>query len=365
MTATTLVASPFAAPLAAHGMRRGARVLAGALLLSLAVHLAITLWPVETPQAPDPTVLSATLTEMPPPPQVQAPAPTAAPKKRRKPVSPLVPAPVVPQTAEPVADPVAETSGDETVAPAAVAGDDPTGPPAPPVLAESVERAPAAPPPSMKALPPRVDLAYRVYYGPGLYIGDARYRFKHEGHRYSIATLGEARGLAALVMRGQGRIETHGLITPEGLQPWEMVVERGSRERRETVSFDWDTGIATLHEQKTAALELPSFDPLSLMWQFYFAPPGTDQHVFHIVTTRRIARITITREGIETITWPYGEVEAERWHRRSDDGQSEAIVWLAPSLRYLPVKMRVSNTLRGTVDVVLASIRVDDGERVE
>ena len=217
----------------------------------------------------------------------------------------------------------------------------------------------------MKALPPRVDLAYRVYFGPGLYIGDARYRFKHEGNRYSIATLGEARGLAALVLRGQGKIETHGLITPEGLQPWEMVVERGSRERRETASFDWDTGIATLHEQKTAALELPSFDPLSLMWQFYFAPPGTDQHVFHIVTTRRIARVTITREGSETITWPYGEVEAERWHRRSDDGQSEAIVWLAPSLRYLPVKMRVSNTLRGTVDVVLASIRVDDGERVE
>ena len=40
-------------------------------------------------------------------------------------------------------------------------------------------------------------------------------------------------------------------------------------------------------------------------------------------------------------------------------------VWLAPSLRYLPIRMRVSNTLRGTLEVVLASIRVDDEVRVE
>jgi hypothetical protein len=34
-------------------------------------------------------------------------------------------------------------------------------------------------------------------------------------------------------------------------------------------------------------------------------------------------------------------------------------------LRYLPIRMRVSNTLRGTLEVVLASIRVDDEVRVE
>jgi hypothetical protein len=274
----------------------------------------------------------------------------------------------VPPAESPVApapEPAAETTVASEETPAAVAQDEgPVGPPAPPVLAETVERAPA-PPPVARALPARVDLAYRVYFGPGLYIGDASYRFRHEANRYSIATLGEARGLAALVLRGQGRIETRGLITPDGLQPWELAVERGSRERREVASFDWDTGIATLHEQKTAALELPSYDPLSLLWQFYFAPPGRAEQVFHIVTTRRVTRVTIRREGVETVAWPYGEVEAERWTRTSDDGQSEAILWLAPSLRYLPVKMRVSNTTRGTLDVVLASIRVDDGERNE
>ncbi|MBP6565004.1 MAG: hypothetical protein KA200_05220, partial [Burkholderiales bacterium] len=70
-------------------------------------------------------------------------------------------------------------------------------------------------------------------------------------------------------------------------------------------------------------------------------------------------------EGTETVIWPYGEVEAERWHRTSVDGSTESIAWLAPGLRYLPIRMRVSNTLRGTLEVVLASIRVDDEVRVE
>ena len=71
-------------------------------------------------------------------------------------------------------------------------------------------------------------------------------------------------------------------------------------------------------------------------------------------------RYTITREGTETIEWPNGPIDAERWHRRSDDGKTDAYIWLAPSLRYIPVKMRVSNTERGTIEVLLDSIRVDE-----
>ncbi|HQU51161.1 MAG TPA: DUF3108 domain-containing protein, partial [Casimicrobiaceae bacterium] len=116
---------------------------------------------------------------------------------------------------------------------------------------------------------------------------------------------------------------------------------------------------------KVEAVELPTFDPLSLMWQFYFAPPTGDEQAFNLVTTRRVMRVTVKREGTDTVEWPYGEVSAERWHRTSDDGKTESTVWLAPSLRYLPIRMQVTRTMRGTLDVVLASIRVDDGDRVE
>ncbi len=215
--------------------------------------------------------------------------------------------------------------------------------------------------PTGKVLPPRVDLAYKVFYGThGFLIGDAVYRFEHSNNRYRISTIGEARGLAALVLRGQGKIESRGLITEEGLQPLSFRVERGGPDRVETAAFDWEAGLLTLFDGKTEALDLPTFDPLALMWQYYFTPPATDEVSFTIGTPRRIRRYTMTREATETIDWPQGKIDAERWHRQSEDGKTDAYVWLAPSLRHIPVKMRVSNTSRGTVEVVLDSIRVDE-----
>ena len=230
-------------------------------------------------------------------------------------------------------------------------------------LAEAVPAEPAAstPEPPPKTLPRRVDLVYKAFLGThGFLIGEAVYRFEHAGNEYRITTVGEAKGLAALFLRGQGRLESRGFITATGLQPLEFSIERGSRERRETAIFDWEAGVVTLHEQKTEALELPTFDPLALMWQAYFSPPVDDRQSINIATTRRVGRYTVIREGEEKITWREGEIATERWHRRSDDGRTDAYVWLAPSLRYVPVKMRVTATLRGTLEAVLDSIRVDE-----
>jgi len=128
--------------------------------------------------------------------------------------------------------------------------------------------------------------------------------------------------------------------------------------------FDWEAGIVTMHDNKTEALDLPTFDPLSLMWQYYFTPPTQDVVTVTVATPRRLARYTLTREGRETVEWSQGPIEAERWHRTSEDGKTDAYIWLAPSLRYIPVKMRVSNTVRGTIEVVLDGIRVDENAAI-
>ena len=73
-----------------------------------------------------------------------------------------------------------------------------------------------------------------------------------------------------------------------------------------------------------------------------------------------MGRYTIQREGVEKLPWNGGEIDTERWHRRSEDGATDAIMWLAPSLRYIPLKVRVTATNRGTVEARLDSIRVDE-----
>jgi hypothetical protein len=338
-----------------------------ALVLSLGIHFALSLVPDELPSAPDEIPLTATLQELPPPPVASAPpVPKAKPKPRPRPAPA---APVVPAAPEPLpATPAPEAPETPAEAPAAVAEEAPAAEPIatapePPVLAEDVAPVPTEAV-ERKTLPPRVDLAYKVFYGTqGFLIGQATYRFEHADNRYRIGIVGDARGLAALLFRGQGRVESRGVITPEGLQPHELVVDKFNKRGSERAEFDWENGIANLHDNKTAPLELPTFDLLALMWQFYFQPPEGDVQTFALATTKRIYKVTATRKGVETIEWANGPVETELWHRTSEDGRTEGYVWLAPSLRWLPVKVR-AETPRGTVEVLLDSIRVDDAVRV-
>jgi Protein of unknown function (DUF3108) len=329
-----------------------------ALVLSLLIHFGFTYWPVSNTEPPESAPLTATLKEMPAPPAPVAVAqPKSKPKPRPRPSSPLVPpkpAPAEVPENVPGIDAAAEASAAATAAANDAALESAVGPE---VIPGAIVTAPV--------LPPRVDLAYNVYYGThGFLIGEAVYRFEHADNQYQIATVGKAKGLAALVLRGQGKVQSRGLITATGLQPLEFDVERGGPDRRESAVFDWEAGVVTMHDNKTAALDIPTFDPMTIMWQFYFTPPTTDEVSFSLATPRRLTRYTVTREETEKVEWAQGEVDAQRWHRRSDDGKTDAFVWLAPALRYIPVKMRVVNTERGTVEVLLTSIRVDE-TRVE
>jgi len=326
-----------------------------AFAASIAVHAALTLWPVDFTRAQDAPPLEATITELPPPPRPVVAA--AKPKPRRSASSAahaFVTAPVTTPESAPIVASEAGAPIDPT--PEGIAA----GPeqPALPVDVAAASAAPTEPPDEL--LPPRVDLVYKGFLGTrGFVLGDATYRFEHSGSQYRISTVGELRGLASLLYPGQGRLESRGSITAAGLLPYEFAFERGSRERREVALFDWEAGIVTLHENKTAALELPTFDWLAIMWQYYFTPPTGREVSFSVATTRRVARFTITREDDEKIEWGQGEIDTVRWRRKSDDGTSDGYIWLAPSLHFIPVKMRYIGP-RGTFEAVLDSIRTDE-----
>ena len=324
-----------------------------ALAASFAIHLAFTLWPAEPPAMSDATPLQATITELPAPPQptIVAEKPKAKPKVRRA-TAPPPPAPAPQPAAIAEAEtPVLNEPSADTIA---------AGPELPAV---PVDVAAAAPNPNERSpdtLPPRVDLVYRGFLGThGFQIGNAVYRFEHHGGEYRIATVGRLSGLLALFFPGEAKLESRGLITTAGLQPLEFAFERTSRNRREVAQFDWESGTVTLQDQQTAALELPTFDALSLMWQYYFTPPPADEVTFSLATTRRVNQYTVTRDGEERIEWGGGEVDTERWHHRSEDGRFEGYAWLAPSLHYIPVKIRYIGP-RATFEGVLDSIRVDE-----
>jgi uncharacterized protein DUF3108 len=304
---------------------RPGRTLGAAVVVSLAAHLILAALPAPPLAAPEaPVLLSATLTEMPPPPA--PPSNPPAPHKRKpKPAPPVVAAP----TPEPEAAAATATSEPESAPQAEAAAPESAVPPSPveetaPVVAETTP----APP-------------------------------EHSGSRYSITTVAQARGLAALFIRGEGRLASVGTITRTGLQPDQYSAERTSDGRHEVATFDWESGIVLLNDNKTAALALPTFDPLAVLWQFYFMPPEEDETQFNVATTRRVYHAHFRRVGTETLTLPFRDVETEVWERDGGDGNLTARVWLAPSLHHVMVKMRLSNG-RITGEALLDSIRVDE-----
>jgi hypothetical protein len=335
-----------------RGLRSRSRlVLGAALVASLVAHLLVASLPEQgAPAAPPMPRLAATITHMPPPPVVKAVAPKHKPRAASALAAITVPA-AMPETAAFGTAPTLLTSA--ALEPAAEAA--PVPGPTEETLAPRAQE-PASPQP----LPPRIELVYRGFLGTqGFFIGDAVYRLEHAGNEYRITTVGEARGLAALFLRGQGRLTSTGTITRAGLQPDLYTAERTSDGHQEAATFDWETGVIELNDSKTAGLELPTFDPLTVLWQFYFAPPEQDDAEFNVATTRRVYRNRFHRVGAETVTLSFGDVEAQVWERSGGDGNLTARVWLAPSLHNVMVKMRLSNG-RITGEALLDSIRVDE-----
>jgi len=334
---------------APHGLRRA---LALAFVASLVAHLTALLLPEPRGAAPeDLPPLTATITELPPP-----PIPVVAPAKPRP--RPRIYVPRAMPSLDALDTGTADTGSGERPASQAIAPmAEPVEMPAP--TEETIAAAPPEHAPT-RELPPRIELAYRGFLGTrGFFVGDAIYRLEHSGNEYKIITIGEARGLAALFIHGQGRLTSTGTITSAGLQPNLYTIERTNDGRHEAATFDWESGVVLLHDNKVAALDLPTFDPLVVLWQFYFAPPNQDEIHFNIATTRRVYHYSFRRSGTETISLSFGKVETEVWERTSGDGSVNAIVWLAPSLHHVMVKMRLWNE-RATVEALLDSIRVDE-----
>jgi hypothetical protein len=327
-------------------LRRPARMLGVAIAVSLLVHLVVVSLPSPPLHAPEPVaLLSATLTEMPPPP-LPLPAQPMAKYRAKLPRTHVLAAPA-PGLAAPIAR---VDAGSELPVRHAMAE------PAPPLP----ERAVVAAAPPAHPIPPRLELVYRGFLGTqGFFIGDAVYRLEHEGDRYSITTVAQARGLAALFLRGEGRLSSAGTITADGLQPDIYTVERTNDGRHEAAMFDWGMSRVFLHDFKTAPLVPPTFDPLAVLWQFYFVPPGAEETDFNVATTRRVYHAHFRRIGTESVKLSFTQVETEVWERDPGDGNLTARVWLAPSLHHVMVKMRLSNG-RITGEALLDSIRVDE-----
>lgn len=355
--------------------RAGLRA-AGVLVVVLLVHAAVLEWfaryqvqpPSQLRKMADPMFTRVLVPQAPPPPAPSEPAPAPAKRSDRPAIAQVKPAPAPPPSVPEPTTPTTPTTVPTEPAPEA----EPLAQEVPPPPAEEVAATPppTAPEPaaSDSTIPTAEDLerwprdsrlGYTLsgqYRGGPLY-GDAQVQWRREGPLYEVRLALDVSLAGSRVMTSQG------VVTPQGLSP--RVYEEAWRGRRRSVQLqdgqllfgDGGNAPSPAGVQDTASqfVELghrfaTGRDTLEVgrsveVW--LARPGGVDLWTYDVV-------------GSEMLKTPHhGEVEAFRLKPRpisKPRGNITAEIWFAPTLQYLPVRIRVSTGQEDFVELMVETI---------
>ncbi|KRD16786.1 hypothetical protein ASE39_12520 [Acidovorax sp. Root267] len=259
-----------------------------------------------------------------------------------------------PSTATPASAPPAEVPASGASAPSAVettaAGID-IAPPG-----SGTDRTAGAPPPPVR-IPAPTRLVFDVSGQAKKFAYNARAEllWQHDGSRY------EARQEVSAFLVGSRTQRSVGAITAQGLLP-EKFSDKSRSEQ--AAHFDHAKGRVTFSANTPEAAVGPGAqDRLSLFIQLGAMlaadpvrfVPGT-QVTITTVSARTADRWTFTVEGPETLDLPAGPTPALKLLRlpRKDYDQ-KAELWVAPSLNYLPVRIKLTQANGDFADLLLRS----------
>jgi Protein of unknown function (DUF3108) len=303
------------------------------------------------PAAPAPVVLAAPAAPAPParPRRARAPAPAAsaasAPEER-PPVAVVVEEPAASQAVAVVAPPTAQD---------AAASEPVAAPPAP--------IASAAAPPTFD-WPPSTRLTYKLVGNyRGEIHGSARVQWVRLGPRYQVhldVVLGPS--FAPLMSRN---LTSDGELGEVGLVPQrydEATKLPFQAPRRVTMLFTPET--VTLANgsmrEAPAGVQDSASQFVQLTWLFTTRPDLLrvgNRIELPLALPRRLYRLTYEVQGEERLHTPLGELDTFYVKPRRDDarprGELSVEVWIAPSLQYLPVRIRFQQDPDTFADLML------------
>lgn len=232
----------------------------------------------------------------------------------------------------------------------------PASPAEPPPAAPQADAVPADIPSRLNPLPRRIDIEYRVSYGPAS--GRQTLLWVSEDSHYTVTSVATATGLTSLFYSGRFVQTSRGRITPRGLQPEEFWDQRG--DKHSSVRFDAGEGRVTLMpaqgEPRHFAYQGEVQDALSLFFQLALsAPPPDGRLAYTVFNGKKLRNYLYEVRGEEILETALGALRALHLARVSDsDGRFEA--WLAVDRYYLPVRVLRSDDRGNTMELVVQSI---------
>ena len=195
--------------------------------------------------------------------------------------------------------------------------------------------------------PAQMNVVYDLYRN-GHKLGQVTDTFTRNGARYTLVSETRASGPLKMLWPGNIRLESTGVVTPQGLRPAQFQHARSDAPHKlATARLDWkQRSIAYQYKGESwqvNGLQNGAQDQLSQLYQFMFAPSLPADYSLQVVSGRDLNDYRYARSDGGAIQTPLGALATEQYQRITQKPDEKAItVWVAPARNNLPVQIRVS-----------------------
>lgn len=177
-------------------------------------------------------------------------------------------------------------------------------------------------------------------------IGTVNESFTRDGESYRIRSETIAAGALRWVLRDRLVVSSEGRITAQGLQPQRYAFERDKAPAKNIhARFDWaQRKLTSEHDgrSETLVLQPGTQDRLSIMYQFMALDLSAKLPAAWMTNGKHVTRYEYSLAGSEEVESPAGRFATLRVVRADPEDGSRLEVWLAPSLKGLPVRVRLT-----------------------
>lgn len=194
--------------------------------------------------------------------------------------------------------------------------------------------------------PSQLNLVYDLYRN-GLKLGQVTDTFSRNGTRYTLVSETHATGPLKLLWPGNIRLESIGMVTPQGLRPNQFQHARSDAPNKLAIArLDWkQRSIAYQYKGRTwqvNGLQSGAQDQLSQVYQFMFSPSVPADYSLQVVSGRDLNDYRYARSNGGDIQTPLGTLATLQYQRVMQKPDEKAItMWVAPARNNLPVQIRV------------------------
>lgn len=196
------------------------------------------------------------------------------------------------------------------------------------------------------AVPQQMSVVYDLYRN-GHKLGQVTDTFTRSGNRYTLISETRATGPLKILWPGNIRLESTGLVTPEGLRPTQFQHARSDAPHKlATARLDW-TQRSIVYQYKGESWSVEGLlngtqDQLSQVYQFMFVPRLPVDFSLQVVSGRDLNDYRYARSDGGAIQTPLGALSTRQYERIGQKPDEKGItVWIAPARNNLPVQIRV------------------------